>query len=88
MVFFKKKYFLKYLYKITENATFVRWEHITARLIRPDLRCQNGIVHVIDEVIVRRREIAVTDLPSSANTFFLQKLFIFPFILTLYLKDF
>jgi len=50
-----------------DNATFVEWEDIRARLVRPDLACENGVLHVIDRVIVKRREIAVPASPPEAR---------------------
>ena len=44
--------FLKISYFLapTETHTIVQWEDLEARLIRPNLKCTNGYIHVIDKV--------------------------------------
>ena len=37
---------------------------MTARIIRPDLHCTNGYVHVIDTVLMRDRDVSI----SAAET--------------------
>lgn len=39
---------------------FAEWENIRARVVRPDVQCTDGVIHVIDHVLVQRREISVS----------------------------
>ena len=47
------------------NYTAIQWENLEARLIRADLECTNGYIHVIDRVIMKKRDISISK--SSAN---------------------
>jgi hypothetical protein len=38
----------------------VEWEGLTARLIRPDLECSNGFVHIIDRVLMQQRDVTLS----------------------------
>ena len=49
---------LKKLVPILEYLA--EWENIKARIIRPDVQCTDGVIHVIDKVLVQRREISVS----------------------------
>jgi hypothetical protein len=46
------------------NYTIVEWEDVKARLIRPNLECTNGYIHIIDQVVMKRRDVS---LISSAE---------------------
>lgn len=39
---------------------YIEWENIKARVVRPDVQCTDGVIHVIDTVLVQRREISVS----------------------------
>jgi len=58
-----------------ENAVFITHEEITARVIRSNLRCSNGYIHIIDKVIMKRRDVTLSDVqkftPKLIITFFL-----------------
>ena len=41
----------------TSSSYLVYFDFWSARVIRPDLRCTNGYVHVIDRVLMRRRDV-------------------------------
>ena len=45
------------------TAYYVYWDGIEAKVIRPDVECVNGVVHVIDTVLMKRRDVTV----NSAN---------------------
>jgi len=47
--------------------TVVQWEDLEARLIRPNLKCTNGYIHVIDKVLLKQRDITL-GTPSSASS--------------------
>ena len=49
------------------NHTIVEWEDVQAKLIRPNLECTNGYIHIIDRVVMKRRD--VTLVASAASTF-------------------
>lgn len=38
---------------------FAEWENVRARVVRPDVQCIDGVIHVLDHVLVQRREISV-----------------------------
>lgn len=48
--------------------TVVQWENIVAKITRPNLRCTNGYIHVIDAVLMQRRDITIAEGASSAAT--------------------
>jgi len=43
----------------------VEWENLEIRIIRPNLECTNGYIHVIDKVIMKRRDVVLA--AGSAN---------------------
>ncbi|KAK4301176.1 hypothetical protein Pmani_026665 [Petrolisthes manimaculis] len=45
----------------------LEWNGISARVIRPDVECVNGVVHVIDKVLMARRDVTVIS-GSAAST--------------------
>lgn len=45
---------------------YAEWENVRAKVIRPDVQCTDGVIHVIDTVLVQRREISVSGAPSSS----------------------
>ena len=50
--------YIKYVCEYSEY--FAEWENIRARVVRPDVQCIDGVIHVIDHVLVQRREISVS----------------------------
>ena len=38
----------------------LQWENLEARVIRPNLECTNGYIHVIDKVIMKKRDISIS----------------------------
>jgi len=42
-----------------KTHTIVQWEDLEARLIRPNLKCTNGYIHVIDKVLLKRRDVTL-----------------------------
>ena len=56
---------------------FIEWEDLTARIIRPNMECSNGMIHVIDKVILKERDItlAFSNSPGSiVNSIFVTML--------------
>jgi len=47
--------------------TVIEWEDLQARVIRPNMECKNGIIHVIDKVIMKERDVtlALSNGPKS-----------------------
>lgn len=43
---------------------FAEWENVQARIVRPDVLCTDGVIHVIDHVLVLRRDITVSGQPQ------------------------
>jgi len=61
----------KFVEKVDEidgsNYTAIEWEDLQARIIRPNMECKNGMIHVIDKVILKERDItlAFSNSPGS-----------------------
>ena len=34
-------------------TTFVNYDGVVARIVRPDIECTNGFIHLIDKVVVK-----------------------------------
>lgn len=49
---------------------FAEWENVRARVVRPDVQCTDGVIHVIDHVLVQRREISVSGQGRITADFF------------------
>ncbi|XP_066989543.1 fasciclin-1 isoform X4 [Macrobrachium rosenbergii] len=39
---------------------YIEWNGISARVIRPDVECVNGVVHVVDKVLMLNRDVTVS----------------------------
>jgi len=62
----------KFVEKVDEvdgsTYTVIEWEDLQARIIRPNMECSNGIIHVIDKVIMKERDVVLAlsnALPKS-----------------------
>lgn len=47
---------------------YVEWNGIKARVIRPDVECVNGVVHVIDKVLMMNSDVTVSGSAVPAVT--------------------
>merc|ERR1711997_983150 len=49
-------------FKEVDNGknVIVEWEDLEIKVIRPNLECTNGYIHVIDQVIMKRRDVVLT----------------------------
>jgi hypothetical protein len=45
----------------------VQWDLLTARLVRPNLECTNGYIHVIDNVLMRERDVYISGTGCRAG---------------------
>ncbi|KAK8394216.1 hypothetical protein O3P69_006417 [Scylla paramamosain] len=62
----------------TPSEYYTDWNGVRAKVIRPDLKCVNGVVHVIDKVMMMNRDVTVSGsavpaasgLASLVATFF------------------
>ncbi|GBM28880.1 hypothetical protein AVEN_52826-1, partial [Araneus ventricosus] len=45
------------LSSITTGELLLEWEGLQARIIRPDVQAVNGVIHVIDRVMMKRRDL-------------------------------
>lgn len=45
----------------------MEWEDIEARVIRPNLECTNGYIHVIDKVLMKRRDVTLSGAIQDAR---------------------
>lgn len=48
------------------GALTVEWEGLTANIVRPDVQATNGVIHVIDRVMMKRRDLTKSGSPSYA----------------------
>ena len=58
----------KFIEKTEEDGqvyTVLEWEDLEARVIRPNLECTNGYIHVIDKVIMKKRDVTLSKSPTS-----------------------
>ena len=46
---------------------YVSYLDIEAKIIRPDMECTNGYVHVIDKVIMKRRDIVLSGAEKNVS---------------------
>ena len=48
--------------QVEEDGGYIKlqWEDLEARVIRPNLKCTNGYIHVIDKVIMKKRDITLS----------------------------
>jgi len=57
-----------------ETVAYVENENVKARVVRPNLQSSNGYIHVIDKVIMKRRDVTLSggavglSLPSVIST--------------------
>jgi len=65
-------YDLKFKEVNNGQGVVVEWEDLEIRIIRPNLECTNGFIHVIDQVIMKRRDVVL----SSARKTVPQMIFI------------
>ena len=54
--------------RVSGNYTMVEWEDVKAKLIRPNLECTNGYIHIIDRVIMKRRDVTLIAKAGKAET--------------------
>ncbi|XP_076044280.1 fasciclin 1 Fas1 domain-containing isoform X2 [Oratosquilla oratoria] len=47
---------------------FLEWNGIKAQVIRPDVECVNGVVHVINKVLMKSRDVTVSSATSTSST--------------------
>ncbi|TRY68541.1 hypothetical protein TCAL_07251 [Tigriopus californicus] len=43
---------------------YVEWENIRAKIIRPNLKCSNGYVHILDRVLMKPRDVVLSGAPD------------------------
>ncbi|GFY16911.1 fasciclin-1 [Trichonephila clavipes] len=58
----------------------VEWEGLQANIVRPDVQATNGIIHVIDRVMMKRRDLTKSGTVSwcpSAMSLISLLLFVF-----------
>ena len=51
-----------------EPHYIVKWTTLTAKILRPNLNCTNGYVHVIDRVLMSRGDVVVNQMRDAAGT--------------------
>ncbi|XP_068225212.1 fasciclin-1-like isoform X2 [Palaemon carinicauda] len=54
----------------TSSSTeyYIEWNGISARVIRPDVECVNGVVHVVDRVLMLNRDVTVSGGGSTTSS--------------------
>jgi len=51
-----------------EDVVYVKHEDIVAKIIRSNLKCSNGYIHIIDNVIMKRRDVTLSGKESLMPT--------------------
>lgn len=69
---------------ITTGEIYLSWESIRAKITRPDVHAINGVIHVIDTVLMKKRDMTT----STAQTAYGQPLIIMSLSLILMLMTF
>lgn len=59
--------------------TVIEWEDLEARVIRPNLECSNGIIHVVDKVIMKKRDVTLSKSSGSVGASLILTLIAFGF---------
>lgn len=80
--FVRNKYVTEFAYLLSncwfQNLTFifsnlgpltVEWEGLSANIVRPDVQATNGIIHVIDRVMMKRRDLTKSGTVSWCPSF-------------------
>ena len=53
-------------------TTYVNYDGVVAKVVKSDIECTNGYIHLIDKVVVKRRDITLggssSILPSVVAT--------------------
>jgi uncharacterized surface protein with fasciclin (FAS1) repeats len=52
-----------------ETMTFVNYDGVVAKIVRPNIECTNGYIHLIDKVVVKRRDITLGGSNSMLPSF-------------------
>ena len=55
------------MFSFPGNSFFVEWENLRAEIIRPNLECTNGYIHVIDTVLMKRRDVTLAASGATDN---------------------
>jgi hypothetical protein len=48
------------------GEVFVEWEGLRAKITRPDVRAVNGVIHVIDTVLMKKRDMTTSDSTATS----------------------
>jgi len=57
---------LKLRVKESDSSYYIEWNNEWIHVFRPDVECTNGVIHVIDSVLVQESDIQVSSAPSLA----------------------
>lgn len=63
-------YDLKFKEVDNGQGVIVEWEDLEIRIIRPNLECTNGYIHVVDQVIMKRRDVVLAGASHSVSHMF------------------
>lgn len=50
-----------YVFVCQTGSLTLEWEGLQARIVRPDVQAVNGVMHVIDRVMMKRRDLTKSD---------------------------
>lgn len=53
------------------GEVFVEWEGLRGKITRPDVRAVNGVIHVIDTVLMKKRDMTTSDSTATSSSSFL-----------------
>lgn len=56
--------------QVEEDGGYIKlqWEDLEARVIRPNLKCTNGYIHVVDKVIMKKRDVTLSKSSTLASS--------------------
>uniref|UniRef100_T1IHN2 FAS1 domain-containing protein n=1 Tax=Strigamia maritima TaxID=126957 RepID=T1IHN2_STRMM len=64
---FEGQVFVRKVFQHGETEYWLEWENVRARIRRPDVHTKNGVIHVIDAVLMKQSDLTVGSF-SSADT--------------------
>jgi len=63
---------------VQTGDVYIEWEGMRARIVRPDVQALNGVIHVIDRVMMKKRDLNINGSSNvTASIIFLLIAFIF-----------
>jgi len=55
--------------EVTNDEVFLTWEGVRAKITRPDVHAVNGVIHVIDNILMKKRDMTTSSAFAVGPTF-------------------